>query len=99
MIITRVGVASVARIYGAISASMGLIIGICFALASLVGAGFADSSETAIFGPMLGLGAVIALPIFYGVMGLIAGALGAVLYNVFAGMVGGVRLYTESAEG
>jgi hypothetical protein len=31
----------------------------------------------------------------YGVMGLIGGALGAVLYNVFAGMVGGVDLEIE----
>ena len=37
----------------------------------------------------------VALPIFYGVMGLLAGALGAVLYNVFAGMVGGVAIDVE----
>jgi hypothetical protein len=41
---------------------------------------------------MLGIGAVVFLPIFYGVLGLIAGALGAVLYNVFAGLVGGIEI-------
>ena len=48
-----------------------------------------------VFGPLLGVGGVIALPIIYGVMGVIGGALGAVLYNVFAGMVGGVQVEVE----
>jgi hypothetical protein len=95
MIVKRVGVGSVARIYGAISAAVGLVIGICFALASMVGAGLADTSEAAMFGPMLGVGAAIVLPIVYGVMGLIGGAIGAALYNVFAGIVGGVRIEVE----
>ena len=95
MIVKSVGVGSVAKIYGAISAGVGLVIGICFALASVVGAGLAESTEASFFGPLLGAGAVIALPVFYGIMGIIGGALGAVLYNVFAGMVGGVRVEVE----
>lgn len=35
---------------------------------------------------------MIALPILYGVMGLIGGAIGALLYNAFAALVGGVEL-------
>jgi hypothetical protein len=95
MIVKRVGVASVAKIYGAISAAVGLLIGIVFALASVVGAGLAETREAAFLGPVLGVGAVIALPIFYGCMGLIGGAISAALYNLFAGMVGGVRLEVE----
>lgn len=95
MVVTHVGVASVAKIYGAISASFGLLIGIVVALASLIGAGLNPSAETSAFAPLLGVGAVVALPIVYGVMGLIAGAMGALLYNVFAGLVGGVRLDVE----
>jgi hypothetical protein len=95
MIVKSVGVVSVARMYGAICAAAGLLIGILFALASMVGAGLAESSEVGFLGPMLGAGAVIALPIIYGIMGFIAGAIGAVLYNVFAGMVGGVRIEVE----
>lgn len=97
MIVKRVGVASVAKIYGAICAAIGLVIGFVVALASLVGAGMADSAEGALLGPLFGAGAVIIAPVFYGVMGLIGGALGAILYNVFAGMVGGVRLEVEAA--
>jgi hypothetical protein len=95
MIVKRLDVLSVAKIYGAISLAFGLLIGICFALASMVGAGLSESSEVSFLGPMLGIGAVIALPIFYGVMGFIGGAIGAALYNVFAGMVGGVRIEVE----
>lgn len=95
MIVKKVGVVSVAKIYGAISAAMGLIFGIFFALASVVGAGLADTGQGAFLGPLLGVGAVVALPIFYGCAGFVGGAVGAALYNVFAGMVGGVRLEME----
>ena len=95
MVVKRVGVASVAKIYGAISAAFGLLFGLLFALGSLIGAGFADSGREAILGPIFGVGAVIALPILYGVMGLIGGAIGALLYNAFAALVGGVELDIE----
>ena len=95
MVVKSVGVASVAKIYGAISAGIGLVIGVCFALAAMAGAGLAENSEMSFLGPMLGVGAVVALPIFNGVMGLIGGAIGAVLYNLFAGMVGGVQVELE----
>jgi hypothetical protein len=95
MIVKRLGVASVAKMYGAISGAFGVVIGCIFALASVVGAGFSDTTEGAILGPIFGVGAIVVLPLIYGVMGLIAGALGALLYNLFAGMVGGVELHTE----
>lgn len=98
MIVKRVGVASVAKLYGAISAAFGLLIGLVFALASVLGAGFADSGAEAMLGPIFGIGAIIVFPIIYGCMGLIGGALGAVLYNLFAGMVGGLEIEVEQAR-
>lgn len=95
MIVRRVGVASVAKIYGAISGAFGLVAGLFLALASVVGAGLADSGDASFLGPLLGVGAVIALPVFYGVLGFVAGAAGAALYNLFAGMVGGVEIDVE----
>lgn len=95
MIVKKVGVVSVAKIYAAISASVGVLIGLGFALASMVGAGLAENSEISMFGPMLGVGAVIVLPIFYGCMGFVGGAIGAALYNAFAAMVGGVQIDVE----
>ena len=97
MVIKSVGVLSVGKMYGAIAAAMGLLFGIFIALFSLAGAGLglADDAQSSVIASMFGVGAVIALPIFYGVMGFIAGAIGAALYNLFAGMVGGVEIQTE----
>ena len=47
------------------------------------------------FGGLFGVGAVIFLPIIYGVLGAIGGALTAVFYNIIAGMVGGLQIETE----
>jgi hypothetical protein len=102
MVIRRVGVWSVARLYGGISASMGLLIGACLALVATLGgmAGAAANSGSGAFGSgalgaMFGMGAIIILPLVYGVIGLIGGAIGAALYNLFAGMFGGIELETE----
>ena len=96
MVVKSVGVASVAKMYGAISAGAGLVVGACIALFSMVaGAGLAEAGESAWFAPLFGVGAIVFLPVMYGVMGMIGGAIGAVLNNVFAGMVGGVRLELE----
>jgi hypothetical protein len=43
----------------------------------------------------LGAGAIVILPIFYGVMGFIMGALYAAVYNFIAGIVGGLELQFE----
>jgi hypothetical protein len=94
MIVKSVGVWSVGRIYGTISAGMGLLFGLFVAALSVVGAGFAGRNEgmPPFMGSLFGVGAVILLPIFYGVLGVVMGALAAALYNVFAGMVGGIEV-------
>ena len=43
----------------------------------------------------MGVGAVIFLPLLYGVFGAIGGALTALFYNIIAGMVGGLQIETE----
>ena len=96
MVIKRIGVWSLARIYGVIMATMGLIIGLFFGLFSVVGAGLAQDPDTPQWlMPIFGVGAIIFLPLFYGVMGVIGGAIGAAIYNVFAGIVGGVSVDVE----
>src|SRR5262245_25822556 len=97
MVIRHVGVWSVARLYGALSAAAGLLFGGIFAVAGLVGgmAGFVsrpDSGFQPIFSALFGVGAIIILPIFYGALGLISGAIGAALYNLFADMIGGIEI-------
>jgi len=99
MVIRRVRVWSVAKIAGATYAALGLLIGLMFAAFSMVGAGIASAAREgeggglpAGLGALFGVGAIIIAPIFYGVCGLIFGAIGAALYNLFAGMVGGVEI-------
>jgi hypothetical protein len=45
--------------------------------------------------PLFGVGAVILLPLFYGLMGFLMGMLTAALYNLIAGWLGGVELEVQ----
>jgi hypothetical protein len=93
MIVRSIGVWSAARLYGALTAAMGLIFGVIVALVSTLGAGLAAVEDGPVWmSGMFGVGAIIILPIFYGVMGLVGGAITAVLYNIFANIVGGVEM-------
>ena len=92
MVIRRLGVWSVAKLYATISAAFGLFIGLCVAAVSALGAGLSRNTDLPLPAAFLGLGALIAAPIFYAVIGLISGAIGAGLYNLFAGMVGGIEM-------
>jgi hypothetical protein len=101
MVIRHIGVGSLARILAALYALWGFIFGVIVALVALAGAGMASTtagSESPIpswLGGLFGVGAIIFLPICYGVFGAIGGALTAVMYNVVAGMVGGLSVETE----
>jgi hypothetical protein len=97
MVIRKIGVGSAAKLAGTLYAVWGLIFGAIFALIALAGAGLGASDEEtpAWIGAFLGAGAVIFLPILYGVMGAIFGALTAVFYNVVSGMVGGLSVDVE----
>ena len=48
-----------------------------------------------LFGFLFGAGAIILLPLFYGAIGFIAGLIGAFVYNIAAGVVGGIELDLE----
>ena len=99
MILRRFGVFSVAKVYGALTAGMGLLFGILVALGSMIGLGLSEGNEPPFLAAMFGVGAVIFLPIFYGILGFCIGALMAALYNLFAGVVGGVRVEFEPSPG
>jgi len=94
MVLKSVGVFSVAKIMGALYAAIGFIGGCFVALFSVVGAGLAGGQE-GVFAMVFGVGAVFILPVFYGVLGFVAGALGSVLYNFVAGVAGGIELNLE----
>jgi hypothetical protein len=98
MVIRHIGVASLARMLGALYALWGLIFGVIFALVALAGAGYGAANDDPMsgwFSGLFGVGAIVFLPVFYGFLGAIGGALTAVMYNVVAGMVGGLSIETE----
>ena len=96
--ITRVGPLSLAKFLGCLYAFIGLIAGLFFATFALFGfaLGAAISGEGSPFlGAFLGLGSVIFLPILYGVLGFIGGLIVGFLFNLVAGMTGGLEIGLE----
>jgi hypothetical protein len=63
-----------------------------FSLIAVAGGFGANTAEGAGVAAMVGVGSVIAFPIFYGGLGFVASLVGAWLYNVLAGMVGGIEV-------
>ena len=97
MVLKSIGVMSAAKIVAVMYAVLGLIGGLMFgAIFSLIPLGEASSGEVPSWiAPMFGMGAIVIMPIVYGVMGFCIGAIGAVIYNALAGMMGGVELRLE----
>jgi hypothetical protein len=92
MVVTRVAPFSAAKIAGTLYAILGLVFGAILSLASIIGAFASDAPEGAAFGAIFGVGAVVLLPIFYGCLGFVGTAIMAWLYNVLAGVVGGIEI-------
>ena len=79
-VIKVIGVLSVAKIAGVIAALVGLVLGILFAVVAYF------------TGPAWQLGVAVVLPVLYGALGFVGGALYAWLYNVVSGWVGGIEV-------
>jgi len=92
MVINRVGPVSCARISGTLYAILGLIGGACISLFALAGGIGSERTGGAVIGAMMGVGAIVMLPIIYGLIGFVGTLVAAWLYNVIAGMVGGVEI-------
>lgn len=93
MRLQRIAPFSAAKLGAVIYGAFGLIFGAIFSLASVIGA--AASTLGGVEGTwslLFGVGAVIVLPIFYGGVGFLAMALGALIYNLAASWVGGLEL-------
>jgi len=105
MTIRRFGVFSVAKIQGLLMFIFGLIIGVIYGLIFIVlGASmmaFSPRGDAAAggIGPVaMGIIMMITIPIFYGVLGFIGGAIGALVYNALAGIIGGVKFDLEGTQ-
>jgi hypothetical protein len=91
MIVNRVGPMSLAKIAGALYALIGLFAGGLISLISLMGGPFSRSSGSG-FGAMFSIAAVLVMPLIYGGLGFIFSLIAAWLYNVLAGVVGGIEI-------
>jgi hypothetical protein len=92
MVVKRIGPLSLAKISGMLYGLMGLIFGAIISLFSLVGGALAPGKDAGFAGMLFGAAAVVILPIFYGLLGFVMSLIGAFLYNLVAGWVGGVEL-------
>ncbi len=96
MVIKRIHPLSAAKIQGILGVVIGLLIGALFSLIGLVAGSVATGGDSAgaAAGMLFGVGAIVILPIVYGVLGFCSGAIGALVYNLAAGWVGGIEIDT-----
>jgi len=89
VVIRRVGALSCAKVTGLLYVILGLIVGACLSVVSLLG--FAGGSFSPLQG-MFGVGAIVMLPIFYGALGFFGTLIMALLFNFAAGITGGIEV-------
>ena len=103
MTIRRFNVFSVAKIQGFLAFVIGLLIGVIYGFAFMIfGAAISSLAPQGDSQAMGGVGAIviglvimIAFPILYSIIGFIGGAIGALVYNLAAGVVGGLKFELE----
>jgi hypothetical protein len=92
MIIKRIGPVSCAKISATLYAVIGLFIGAGISLIALAGGFATQTSQAAGIGALMGVAAIVVCPIVYGTLGFLGALVMAALYNVLAGIMGGVVL-------
>ena len=92
MVIKRIAPLSLARVAGTLYAVMGLFFGCIVSLIAMAGGFGPQTSQNPALSAMLGVGAIFILPIFYGGIGFVGTLIAAWLYNILAGLVGGIEL-------
>ena len=85
---------SLAKLSGALYALIGFIIGAIVSAVSVIG-GAMGGSEAGMMGMIFGAAAVVLVPLLYGCMGFVMSLIGASLFNLVAGWVGGIELDTQ----
>ena len=95
MVIKRVGPLSLAKIAAILYAVVGIIAGLIVSAISMAGVFGAGTPRGAGIAAFVGGGAIIVFPILYGVLGSIGALIMAGLYNLAAGIMGGVEMEVE----
>jgi len=99
MQLKRIGPLSCARMAAVLYAALGLIVGFFVSVAALLGMALGSVVEgepgAALIGLLFGIGAIVLLPIVYGLLGFVCALVGAALYNLVARLTGGIELELE----
>jgi hypothetical protein len=97
--IKRVGVFSFAKLQAVMLGIVGLLLGVLYSFGGLVvdvlvTLGWITSSETPglSYGTVLAFGALIGMPVIFGIFGFVVGLIEAFVYNVFAKWFGGMNV-------
>jgi len=95
--VKRISPGSAFKVGLVVYAFLGLLVGILMAFFSMIVGSLGSMAEAGVpaakaFGFGLGLGSIIIFPICYGIIGGIGGAIGAAIYNLAAGWVGGLEV-------
>jgi len=101
--ITKIGVLSLTKLLTFQMGVVGLILGILYSFGgaiidALVSLDWISSSETPglSYGTILAFGALLAMPFLGAVCGLIIGPIVAILYNISAEKIGGLKIDFEN---
>ena len=92
-IVKSVGVLSIAKMMGLVQGCLGLIFAPFFLLMGLLGS--IAGQQKSPFAGMFGVVFALFMPFLYAIIGFISGAIGGLLYNLFAKLVGGFELEME----
>ena len=97
MVITRVNAFSVAKVAAVLYAGIGLLAGALFSLIGMAGLGAALAGQegAGFVSMMFGVGAIIIMPICYAIFGFIGSFIFASIFNLAAGMTGGIEVETR----
>ncbi len=90
MVIRRVDPLSFAKVAGVIYLILGFAFGACITLFAIGGFFSGEGNNQMPF--YFGSGAIVALPIFYGVLGFLGALIMSVLFNFVVGITGGVEV-------
>lgn len=97
-VVKRIAPGSAFKVGLVLYAILGLLLGIFAAVISMLAGSLGPALTRAgmpvsgVFGFDMGLVAILFFPIFYGLIGGIFAALGAVMYNLAAGWIGGIEI-------
>lgn len=99
MKIKKLGVLSFAKLLAVMGALIGLVFGVLYSFGGLivdavVSLGWITTPETPGLseGTFLAFGALVGMPLIGAICGFITGFMGAILYNLFAPMFGGMTI-------